>query len=245
MSFSDFQKWQRLTIPAAITALLAFYFIRYFIADELIAANNRTAALQQDLQTADKELEAEKANSTVARREADVMRRANALLRAGERTHQDEIAGLQSDLAFYRRLGGANGSQAALAVHHVELQPTQSPRVYKLIFTLTQNLRWAAVISGYIELGVDGIHNGVAEHLNEEQLLAGAAAPLNFQFKYFQQIERLITLPEGFAANRFSIHLKSGSLRTPVEQSMDWQALFNQSNTSPAEGEATLSTPLD
>ena len=43
-----------------------------------------------------------------------------------------------------------------------------------------------------------------------------------------QQIERLITLPENFEANRLTIRLKSSSLSTPVEQSMEWQSLFNQ-----------------
>ncbi len=74
----------------------------------------------------------ERARSTVVAREADVIRRANNLLRVSERQRQDEIASLQADLEFYRRLGGANGSQAPLSVHHLELETTQSPRVYRV-----------------------------------------------------------------------------------------------------------------
>ena len=225
--------------------LSIFYFSKYFVVVELIDANEHIEVLQQDLQSALEQLDAEKIRSTVAAREADIVRHANALLRASERERQDEIASLQADLAFYRRLGGANGSQAPLAVHYLELQNTQSPRVYKIIFTLTQNLRWAAVISGKIQLGVDGIHNGVAEHLTEEQLLAESAEPLSFQFKYFQQFEHLITLPENFEASQLTIRLKSGSLRTPVEQSMEWQSLFNRDATGIPLIEATVSTPND
>jgi len=159
-------------------------------------------------------LEIERTRATNAEREADVVRRANALLRKSERQRQDEIAGLKADLAFYRRLGGASGSQAALAVHHMELQTTHSPRVYLLVITLTQNLRWASSIAGAIHLGVDD--------------------PLKFQFKYFQQFERLITLPEGFAADRLTIRLRSGSLGTAVEQTMQWQDMFIQSAPEPA-----------
>lgn len=221
--------WQLIALPAVVICLGVFYFSKYFVADELIYANSQLTALQQDLQAVLDELEAEKARRTVTEREADVLRRANALLRGSERERQDEIAGLQADLTFYRRLGGASGSQAPLAVHYLELQPTQSPRVYRIIFTLTQNLRWAAVISGRVQLGLDGIRNGVALHLTEEQLLAESTEPLSFKFKYFQQIERLITLPEGFEASQLTIRLRSGSLRTPVERSMEWQSLFNQS----------------
>jgi hypothetical protein len=221
-------RWQLFAIPAVVLLLGVFYIGKYFVADELIFSNYQVVALQQDLQTALDRLEQEKMQKTVAVREADVLRQANVLLRNSDRKRQDEIASLKADLSFYRKLGGANGSQDPLAVHYMELQQTSSPWVYRLVFTLTQNLRWASVISGRAELGVEGILNGVAVRLDDKQLLAETADPLSFQFKYFQQLERLITLPEGFEARRLTIRLKSGSLRTPVEQSMAWQALFNR-----------------
>ncbi len=245
MNYPKLPKWQLIVLLVVTIMLDIFYFAKYFVADELIYANYHVHALQQDLKSALEAVEVEQARVTVAQREADVIRRANALLRASERTRQDEIASLQADLAFYRRLGGASGSQAPLAVHYLELQTTQSPRVYRIIFTLTQNLRWASVISGRVQLGVDGIHNGVAVHLTQDQLLAEAAEPLSFQFKYFQQLERLITLPEDFAASRLTIRLRSGSLRTPVEQSMEWQSLFNRLDTGASAIQAPGSEPGD
>ena len=228
MNHLTLPKWQRIALPAVAIALGIFYVSKYYVADELIFANYHVEALQTDLQASLEQLEVERIRATNAEREADVVRRANALLRESERQRQDEIAGLKADLAFYRRLGGASGSQAALAVHHMELQPTRSPRVYLLVFTLTQNLRWASSIAGAIRLGVDGIQDEVARHLDDKQLLAETADPLKFQFKYFQQFEQLITLPEGFAAERLTIRLKSGSLGTPVEQTMQWQDMFSR-----------------
>ena len=126
-------------------------------------------------------------------------------------------------------------------MHHLELEATPSPRVYQVNLSLTQNLRWASIISGEVQLGVDGILNGVAQHLTNQQLLAESAEPLSFNFKYFQQLECLITLPEGFEPTRLILTLKSSSLRTPVEQSMEWQSLFNQSATDPSENTVPLS----
>ena len=235
MNYPNLPKWQLIALPAVTIMLGIFYFSKYFVADELIYAKYQVVALEQDLQSALDAVEKEKNRAILAEREADVVRRANELLRESERDRQDEIANLQADLAFYRRLGGANGSQAPLAVHYLELQATRSARVYRIIFTLTQNLRWAAVISGRIHLGVDGIQDGVARQLGEEQLFADSTEPLNFNFKYFQQLERLITLPEGFEPNRLSVELKSPSLRKAVEQSMQWQSLFNESATVSSE----------
>jgi hypothetical protein len=230
-------KWQLIAVPTVVIALSMIYFARYFVADELIEANSRVQVLEMQLEAVEAQHTAEKERLAIADHEVDIVRRANELLRVSERERQDEIAQLQADLAFYRRLGGANGSQAALAVHHVELQATQSPRVYRILFTLTQNLRWAAVISGRIQLGLDGISDGSAVHLTDAQLLADSAEALTFKFKYFQQLERLITLPEDFQAKRLTVHLKSGSLRTPVEQSMEWSTLFDQSNAEAMENE--------
>ena len=240
MTYPNLPKWQKIAIPTVAIMLAIFYFAKYFVADELIYSNYMVEALEQDLQTALDQVDTEQARATVAEREVDVVRRANALLRVSERERQDEIASLQADLAFYRRLGGANGSQAPLAVHYLELQATQSPRVFRIIFTLTQNLRWASVISGRIELGVEGINTGVAQHLTNDELLAESADPLKFNFKYFQQLERLITLPENFEASRLTIRLKSGSLRTAVEQSMDWQDLFNRTGCCAPEEETQV-----
>ncbi|HEY5777023.1 MAG TPA: DUF6776 family protein [Xanthomonadales bacterium] len=234
-------KWQIFALPAVCIMLGVFYFGKYFVAAELIRANHRVVALMKELESTRDLLAEERARATVAEREADVMRRANALLRESERKRQDEIAGLQADLDFYRRLGGANGSQSALTVHYLELQPTQSPRVFRAIFSLTQNLRRATVISGQIQLEVDGIRNGVAEHLTNEQLLADSDEPLSFRFKYFEQFERLITLPEGFEASKLTIQLKSSDLKTPVEQSLDWESLINQAPVETTEDELPLS----
>ncbi len=206
------------------------------MADELVYANYQVEALQKDLQASLEQLEMATTSITNAEREADVLRHANALLRESERHRQDEIASLQADLAFYRRLGGANGSQAALAVHHMELQATRSPRVFLLAFTLTQNLRWASGISGQVLITVDGIQNDVARQLDDQRLLAETADPLKFNFKYFQQFEHLITLPDGFSADRLTIRLTSRGLRTDVERSTRWEDMFIQKESSEVSG---------
>ena len=164
-----------------------------------------------------------------------MVRKANELLRTSELDRQDEFAALEADLAFYRRLGGASGSQAPLTVHYTELQATGSPRVFRVIFTLTQNLRWAAVIAGDVELGIEGILDGAARTLTQDDLLDITVEPMDFRFKYFQQFERLVTLPEGFEPSRLTIRLKSNSLRAPVEQSMSWRSLFKNTAGSNAE----------
>lgn len=228
MRYPKLPKWQLILTPIVLTTMGLFYFGKYYVAGELIRANHRIDVLQEELRAARQLLDEERSRSTVAERESDVVRRANALLRETERKRQDEIANLQADLEFYRKLGGASGSQGPLAVHYLELQPTQSPRVFRIIISLTQNLRWASSTSGNVQLSVDGISNGAAAHLGYQQLMAKSDKPLTFQFKYFQQLEQLITLPEGFEASSLTVELKSKSLKTPLRQSWEWETLINK-----------------
>jgi len=235
MKFPELPRWQLIALPLVLVTMGVFYFGKYYVAEELIRANHRIDILQEELQVQRDLLDEERSRSTVAEREADVVRRANALLRESERERQDEIANLQADLEFYRRLGGASGSQGPLTVHYLELQPTQSPRVFRVIISLTQNLRWAASTSGSVQMSVDGISKGIAAHLTYKQILAESDKPLSFQFKYFQQLEQFITLPEDFEPSRLTIRLKSNSLKTPVEQSWEWDSLINRTANLPPE----------
>lgn len=234
MHYKQLPKWQRIMLPAVLMIVI----VRFLVANELVDTRKQLEALERTHEGTLEQLAEERMRATVAEKEVEVVRKANELLRASERDRQDDAAALEADLAFYRRLGGASGSQAPLAVHYIELQATAAPHVFRVIFTLTQNLRWAAVIAGNVELGIEGILDGAAKTLTQDDLLDTTAEPMDFRFKYFQQIERLVTLPAGFEPSRLSIRLKSNSLRAPVEQSMSWQSLFKNAPGSDAEQES-------
>lgn len=236
MNFSKLPQWQRISILLALMLLVTFLFGRQYVDKELSKKRQQIVQLEADLQTSRAETEDLRTANAVSVQEVVVLQQANNLLRDSERQRQDEIASLKADLAFYRRLGGANGSQAGLAIHHVELRRTDYPQVFELVFTLTQNIRWASSIAGDIDVTIDGIQGGKAIHLGKSQLLAKNTATLKFDFKYFQQLERLITLPEGFDPKHLTLKLDSAGSGSKVEQTLDWQDLF---------GDGTIKSTVD
>ena len=236
MKFSKLPQWQRLSILLTLMLLVTFMFGRQYVTKELSKKREQIVQLESDLQTFRAENESLRTANAVSVQEATILQQANNLLRDSERQRQDEIATLKADLAFYRRLGGADGAQAGLAIHQVELRPTDSPQVFKLVFTLTQNIRWAASISGNVNVSIEGIQNGKAARLEESKLLAENTDSLKFEFKYFQQLERLINLPEGFDPTYLTLKLNPTGSSKKVEQTLDWQDLF---------GESTIKTASD
>jgi hypothetical protein len=236
MKISKELGWGRIILAASLVLLLVYVGGKRYVAKDLIKARERITQLEIELRNTQSEVESDKTEKAVAVQEAAVLQQANELLRASEHERQDEIASLKADLAFYRRLGSASGSNAGLAIHHVELRQTGSPRVFELVFTLTQNIRWASVIEGDIELSVEGIKDGTAVHLDASQLLPENSGDMRFEFKYFQQLERLINLPEGFEAKHLSLTLAPKDASTNVEQSISWQELF-VNNTIPSDSD--------
>lgn len=183
-----------------------------FLAGELDAVKERMVRLE--------------ARNTVLERESDVLRQANRMLREQESARQAEIAQQQSDLDFFRRLAGTGGSQSGLDVYDVELLPTGSAQVFQFLFTLTQNIRRASIVSGRVRIDVEGTLDDRPVTLYWSRVSDGDTPEPSFSFKYFQQLEGYLTLPEGFDPTRLKLTLEAEGRRNPVQRSYEWNSLL-------------------
>lgn len=185
--------------------------------------------LSSELRTMKQRMERLQARQAVLEREADVLRQANRLLREEETSRQAEFDALQSELDFYRRLAGTSGAQTGLDVYRAELMATASDRVFQFVLTLTQNIRRAAIIAGRARIDVEGVLDDRPVTLHWAQLSDGATADPAFRFKYFQQLEGYLALPEGFTPTRLQVTLEAGDQRNPVQRSYGWDSLLSES----------------
>jgi hypothetical protein len=184
--------------------------------------------LSSELSTVKKRMDRLQARQAVLEREADVLRQANRLLREEETARQAEFNTLQSELDFYRRLAGTGGAQTGLDVYRVELAATGSDRVFQFVLTLTQNIRRASIVSGRARMDVEGTLDDRPVTLHWAQLSDGAAAEPAFRFKYFQQLEGYLALPEGFMPTRLLVTLEAKGQRNPVQRHYGWDSLISE-----------------
>lgn len=185
--------------------------------------------LVTELSAVKERLERARARQAVLEREADVLRQANRLLREQETARQAEFDALQSELDFYRRLAGTGGAQTGLDVYRAELLRTGSDRVFQFVLTLTQNIRRASIIAGRARIDVEGTLEDRPVTLHWAQLSDGSAAEPAFRFKYFQQLEGYLALPEGFIPTRLRITLEAKDQRSPVQRTYGWDTLISES----------------
>jgi hypothetical protein len=183
--------------------------------------------LAGELETVNQRLDRLQARNAVLERETDVLRQANRMLREQESARQAELNQQRSELDFFRRLAGTGGAQSGLDVYDAELLATDSVRVYRFILTLTQNIRRAAIVSGRVRIDVEGTLEDRPVTLYWSRISDGETPEPSFRFKYFQQLEGYLTLPEGFSPVRLRLALEAGERRKPVRRSYDWQELLD------------------
>ncbi|MEL1265466.1 DUF6776 family protein [Pseudoxanthomonas putridarboris] len=164
--------------------------------------------------------ELEQRAATLARSD-QISRDANRDLQATLSERDEEIAGLRADVAFYERFVGATAQRRGLSVHELTLQP-QDERTWHFTATLTQNLNRGAVNAGRLLVSVEGTQGNKLQRLAWSDLRQQPDAPgLAYSFKYFQQVEGDLFLPEGFKPVRVIARLvpQNGAA---TEQSFPW-----------------------
>lgn len=218
-------------VVLTVVLLSVLLFIVYQLAitrqlpgfDELQEEN---AFLRRELNVLAENRAQNQARLAVLEREVEVVRKANRLLREDETDRQAEINQLQRELDFFSRLAGTGGEQSGLGVYQVELSRTDSPMVFRFILTLTQNIRRASIVSGKASLDIEGTLADRAVTLYWAQLTEDATPNTDFRFKYFQQLEGYLMLPESFNPTRLVVSLDVKDQRKPLTHTFDWQSLL-------------------
>jgi hypothetical protein len=156
----------------------------------------------QSAEVANMDADALKLRIAVLERSEQVAKAALVDLQGTLRDREEEIAGVRADLAFYGRLvGGAK--REGLAVHALSLKPVTGSRAWNFSATLTQNFKRGPETQGKLTLSVSGVVDGKLETLEWKDLTQKSdSAGIDYSFKYFQQINGTIMLPEGFEPNR-------------------------------------------
>ena len=154
-------------------------------------------------------------------RSDQVSREANRDLQVMLAERDEEISALRADVAFYERLVGSTSQRRGLTVHGLRLQ-SQGEGAWHFTATLTQTLNRAAVSSGSLTLEVEGSRNDSLERLAWNDLRQSEDAPgVEYSFKYFQQVDGDLMLPEDFKPLRVIVRLAQP--RGPVvEESFTW-----------------------
>ena len=154
-------------------------------------------------------------------RSDEISRDANRELQGTLAERDEEIAALRADVDFYERFVGATAQRRGLAVHELQLAP-RGDGAWHFTATLTQNLNRGVINRGDLVLEIEGTSDGRLRKLDWKQLRQDPqAAAVDYSFRYFQQVEGDLVLPDGFQPVRVAVRLAPAG-GNAVTQDFDW-----------------------
>jgi hypothetical protein len=138
------------------------------------------------------------------------------------RALQAEISELKEEVAFYRSIVAPRESSRGLRIQRFTIEANAEPRSYSYRLVLTQVIKNNRVAKGHIDISVEGLQDGKHRKLAIGDIQTDKDKSLNFRFKYFQNFEGDVILPEGFTPSRVYVEVKSR--KAGIKRTFDWPA---------------------
>lgn len=136
---------------------------------------------------------------------------------------QTQVARQAQDLQFYRGIVSQTVGAPNVKVQRFQIVTGSAARRFKLRLVLVQAARPENVVSGTVALAVEGSERGKSVTYNLPRLTSDARAQVQFSFRYFQDLDQEIVLPEGFQPARVNVEVRaSGRASSPATQSFNW-----------------------
>ncbi len=188
-------------------------------AQQRSALESRLAAQEQIMHELRVQVAADASTQVSQVRERAELARTIGELQAG-------LARAQQDLEFYRAIANpaASKSQGSVRVQQFRVL-TADPAVhtFTLRFALNRPTRPEETTSGTLGVTVDGERGGTAASLSLASITADKTKQLPYSFRYFTNVEQLVTLPADFKAERVTIEIRSAQKSAPpYRQTFVW-----------------------
>lgn len=138
---------------------------------------------------------------------------------------QSEALKLKKELSFYKSIVSPEQGSRSLAIQTIQLKPNDEGGYYYKIM-VSQRGRNDQFARGTIEVSIEGVKKGQPVTLQLAEVSNETKKPLKFGFKYFQNFEGVMNLPEAFQPDSLNIKVipSTGKIKT-VDEQFAWSDL--------------------
>jgi cell division protein FtsB len=208
----------------AASVYLVFEFGRIQANYNIVDANRERQAYDQHIATLDAEIIALKQAVVLLEQHQNIDREAYKDVETGLVALQTKIQEQSDAIAFYRGIVSPSDGAAGLRVQDLKLTRAKAERSYNVRLVLVQSLKHDRRVSGDVDLIVEGLQDGSEKTYAFSQLLSDESdKKWVFSFRYFQDFDREIVLPDGFTPERIKIEVRSRTRSvSSIEESFSW-----------------------
>jgi len=187
---------------------------------------DRRGQLSTQLQASQDEAEQlrqQVANLTLS---SEVDRQANDSVRNEVIELREQIASLEADITFYRGLMAPGDKAAGLKLGDMQLEARNEPGHFNYKFTVQQLATQHSVISGVLNVTLVGRRDSEVERFALYEVSEDVADnDIKLRFKYFQNIEGELSLPDGFEPEKIELVARStGKNAAEAKKTFSWPA---------------------
>ena len=191
-----------------------------------VEAAEQSASLADQLEVANRSIDRLQAKIAELQIGGEIDHRANEEVRDAIEALQEQIAQQNEEISFYKGVMLPNVGDKGLRIERLDMS-SNAPGKVKYSVLLTQVVDKHDFITGDVDISVHGSVQGQAGEIETSYALKdldeGKEDDVRFRFRYFQNINGELTLPDGFEPREVTVvaHL-SGSKGQRLERSFDW-----------------------
>lgn len=143
---------------------------------------------------------------------------------------QNELLELKQEVAFYRGIVAPTEAASGLHITDLTFDPLGGGNGFHFKLVLTQVLKNEYIVRGRVRIFIDGLQAGRQKQLSLSEVSGGKLQDdLSMHFKYFQNIEGDIVLPDGFVPSSVVVDLiPTGKGRTRIKKNFEWADITSQ-----------------
>lgn len=137
---------------------------------------------------------------------------------------QAKIQEQQDAIAFYRGIVSPKDGNAGLRVQDFRLSRGDTEREYHIRLVLVQAMKHDRKVSGDVSLRIAGVENGEEKSYTYDDLKPdGEDRNFAFSFRYFQDFDRQLVLPDGFEPESVTVEVQSRTRSiASIEENFSW-----------------------
>ena len=209
---------------AIVAGYLVFEYGRISAGYDVVDAAEERGALEEHIGELNDEITELKQEVARLETHREIDREAYQEVEASLITLQAKIQEQQDAIAFYRGIVSPADGKPGLRVQDFKLTRGAAEREFNLRLVLVQAMQHDRKVSGNVALTVQGNEDGEAKSYALSELLpADANADWPFSFRYFQDFDRQLILPDGFTPERIHVEVRSRTRSiSSIEESFAW-----------------------
>ena len=207
-----------------ISGYLVFEFGRINAGYDIVDAANDRQSYEDRIAVLDDEIVALKQEVALLETHREIDREAYKEVEDSLRSLQVKIQEQRDAIAFYRGIVSPADGKSGLRVQDLKLTRGKAEREFNLRLVLVQAMQHHRKVSGTVNLSVLGSQDGVETVYTLSQLVkAEADKGWPFSFRYFQDFDRQLVLPDGFTPERIRVEVRSKTRSIEsIEESYAW-----------------------